>query len=84
MSKVTQNEEKKATELGELLNRYGNVSTLGGQRAIVCNGYLPTREVLTAVGPVSVRVPKVRDRSGSGVKFNSACRRPETGLNLTT
>jgi len=96
MSKVTQDEERKATELGlgleelirrgarelvqqaietelgELLSRYGNVSTLGGQRAVVRNGYLPEREVLTAVGPVSVRVPKVRDRSGSGVKFNSA------------
>ncbi len=60
------------TELGELLSRYGKVSTLGGQRAIVRNGYLPEREVLTTVEPVSVRVPKVRDRSGSGVKFNSA------------
>ena len=27
---------------------------------------------MTALGPVAVRVPKVRDRSGSGVKFNSA------------
>jgi putative transposase len=38
---------------------------------VVRNGYLPQREILTAVGPVEVRVPKVRDRSGSGVKFNS-------------
>lgn len=27
--------------------------------------------MLTTVGPVEVRVPKVRDRSGAGVKFNS-------------
>ncbi|MBU2855212.1 transposase, partial [Acidithiobacillus ferriphilus] len=26
----------------------------------------------TALGPVPVKVPKVRDRSGSGIKFNSA------------
>jgi hypothetical protein len=45
---------------------------LGGQRAIVRKGYLPEREVLTAVGPVSVRVPKVRDRSRSGAKSNPA------------
>ena len=51
---------------------YENVRTLGGQRAVVRNGYLPTREVLTAVGPIEVQVPKVRDRSGNGVKFNSA------------
>ena len=59
-------------ELAQLLEHYENVKTLAGQRAVVRNGYLPKREVLTAVGPVPVQVPKVRDRSGSGVKFNSA------------
>jgi len=59
-------------ELAQLLEQYENVKTLAGQRAVVRNGYLPKREVLTAVGPVPVQVPKVRDRSGSGVKFNSA------------
>ena len=32
----------------------------------------PEREVLTAAGPIAVKVPKVRDRSGSGIKFNSS------------
>jgi len=59
-------------ELAQLLEQYENVKTLTGQRAVVRNGYLPEREVLTAVGPVLVQVPKVRDRSGAGVKFNSA------------
>ena len=58
-------------ELAQLIEQYGNVKTLSGSRAVVRNGYLPEREVLTAVGPVTVHVPKVRDRSGSGVKFNS-------------
>ena len=58
-------------EVQELLAEYGNVKMLGGRRAVVRNGYLPERQVLTAVGPVKVRVPKVRDRSGTGVKFNS-------------
>lgn len=58
-------------ELAALLDQYSNVKTLDGRRAIVRNGYLPEREVVTAIGPVSVQVPKVRDRSGSGVKFNS-------------
>ncbi|VVE85995.1 transposase [Pandoraea sputorum] len=49
-------------ELAELLERF-NVKTLHGQRAVVRNGDLPEREVLTAAGPVPVRVPKVRDRS---------------------
>jgi putative transposase len=59
-------------ELAELLERFANVKTMHGQRAVVRNGYLPEREVLTAAGPIPVKVPKVRDRSGSGVKFNSS------------
>jgi transposase-like protein len=59
-------------EVRELLAEYGNVRTLSGAAALVRNGYLPAREILTTVGPVEVRVPKVRDRSGAGVKFNSA------------
>jgi transposase-like protein len=59
-------------ELAQLLEQYENVKTLTGSRAVVRNGYLPEREVLTAVGPVAVKVPKVRDRSDAGVKFNSA------------
>jgi putative transposase len=59
-------------EVQELLSEYSNVRTLTGTAAVVRNGYLPVREVLTAVGSVEVRVPKVRDRSGTGVKFNSA------------
>ena len=59
-------------EVKELLAEYGNVRTLGGAAAVVRNGYLPARDILTPVGAVAVRVPKVRDRSGAGVKFNSA------------
>lgn len=59
-------------EVRALLAEYGNVRTLAGKSAVVRNGYLPAREILTPVGAVEVRVPKVRDRSGTGVKFNSA------------
>ena len=59
-------------ELAQLLEQYENVKTLHGRRAVVRNGYLPERCVLTGAGPVALKVPKVRDRSGSGVKFNSA------------
>ncbi len=43
-----------------------------GRAAVVRNGYLPERQIQTGIGNLTVRVPKVRDRSGSGVKFNSA------------
>ena len=59
-------------EQATLLEQYANVRTLSGKQAVVRNGYLPERDVLTAAGPVSVKALKVRDRSGTGVKFNSA------------
>ena len=58
-------------ELAGMLERYSNVKSIDGRRAVVRNGYLPEREVVTAIGPVTVQVPKVRDRSGSGIRFNS-------------
>lgn len=59
-------------EAQELLSEYAKVRTLSGTTVVVRNGYLPQREILPAVGSVEVGVPKVRDRSGSRVKFNSA------------
>ncbi len=35
------------------------------------NGYLPERRITTGVGEVEIQVPKVRDRSASGIKFTS-------------
>ncbi|MGH8624384.1 MAG: transposase [Gammaproteobacteria bacterium] len=65
-------EKAVAMELSELLTGDESVRTLQGQQAVVRNGYLPERELLTPIGPVGVRIPKVRDRSGGKVKFNSA------------
>jgi len=59
-------------ELEVLTSSYAHVTTTGGQRVVVRNGYQPERNILTTVGPVGVRMPKVRDRSKSGIKFNSA------------
>ena len=33
-----------------------------GRRQVVRNGYLPAREIVTGVGPIAVRQPRVRDR----------------------
>ena len=59
------------TELAELLANCGHIRTLQGKQAVVRNGYLPQRALLTGAGPIAVKVPKVRDRSRSGIKFNS-------------
>ena len=46
--------------------------TSGGQAGVVRNGYQPEREVQTGIGPVSVRIPKVRSKDGAPVTFQSA------------
>ncbi len=37
-----------------------------GRRAVVRNGHLPSRQVLTGIGPVEVTAPRVHDRRGPG------------------
>jgi len=59
-------------ELAELLAQYGEQVDDQGRRAVVRNGYLPEREILTGVGPVPVKVPKVRSRTGEPVVFRSS------------
>ena len=57
-------------ELNELLAQFDDVK-IDGKQAVVRNGYLPQRQIQTGLGNVEVKIPKVRDRSGQGIKFNS-------------
>lgn len=59
-------------ELETMLKAYQDLKLLDGRAAIVRNGYLPERTIQTGIGEVTVRVPKVRDRSQNGIKFNSS------------
>lgn len=59
-------------ELQAFLGEYAKVTDLQGRQTVVRNGYLPEREIVTGVGNVMVKIPKVRDRSGGGIKFNSS------------
>lgn len=45
-----------------------------GRRELVRAGFLPQREILTGLGPVPVKVPKVRDRAVAGCSDRSSCR----------
>ena len=59
-------------ELREFLQQYQQLKDEQGRQGVVRNGYLPERQIMTGVGEVEVQVPKVRDRTGSGIKFNSS------------
>lgn len=43
-----------------------------GRRLVIRNGYLPERTIQTGIGDIAVKAPRVRDRSGSGIRFTSA------------
>ena len=65
-------QEAVEAELQELLDHYAEIKLVDGRHTVVRNGYLPERNIQTGIGDIAVKVPKVRDRSGSGVKFNSS------------
>jgi putative transposase len=57
-------------EVQEYLQAYGGRRTDNGQAVVVRNGHLPERDLVTGVGPLKVRQPRVRHRDGQ--KFSSA------------
>ena len=59
------------SELADLLSQHQGKSLPDGRQTLVRNGYLPERTIQTGVGDVAVKIPKVRDRSKSGICFNS-------------
>ena len=60
------------SELELMLKTHAQKRLPDGRLAVVRNGYLPERTIQTGIGDVQIKVPKVRDRSGSGVRFNSS------------
>ena len=58
-------------ELAELLGRHADQVDGQGRPAVVRNDYLPEREIVTGVGPIPVKVPKVRSRQSEAVVFHS-------------
>lgn len=56
-------------EIASFLNQHNSPN---GKANIVRNGYLPERTVQTGLGDIEVKIPKTRDRSQQGIKFNSS------------
>jgi transposase-like protein len=61
-------------EVSSLLCCHADKLTDDGRRRLVRHGHLPEREIMTGIGPVAVRCPRVRDRGGEGcerIRFSS-------------
>src|SRR5262245_13618592 len=62
-------------EVAALLSAHADKLTDDGSQRLVRHGHLPEREIMTGIGPVAVRCPRVRDRVGEGserIRFRSA------------
>jgi putative transposase len=59
-------------EVALLFAQYADRRDPQGRQALVRNGSLPERDVQTGMGTVRVQVPRVRDRSGAGIRLHTA------------
>ena len=59
------------TEVCEFMESHKQSRLPNGSQSVVRNGYLPERAVQTGVGPVFVKVPRVRSRGEEEVSFDS-------------
>ena len=59
-------------EVAQLLERFQDHRDEMGRARVVRNGHLPERNIQTGIGPVTVKIPKVRSRTGEPVTFRSA------------
>jgi len=51
-------------EIEEYLAAYKHSKDNNGHQYVVRNGYCPEREIVTGIGPLSIKKPRVHDRSG--------------------
>ncbi|MFM7841176.1 MAG: IS256 family transposase [Nitrospira sp.] len=63
-------------EVADFLVGHGELKTGDGRQRVVRHGHLPEREVLTGIGPVALRQPRVRDRAAAAddpgrIRFSS-------------
>src|SRR3954449_4335372 len=62
-------------EVAAFLSGHANRQTEDGRQRLVRHGHRPERKIMTGLGPVAVRAPRIRDRHGAGkgpIRFTSA------------
>ena len=63
-------------EVAEFLAAHAALESADGRRRVVRHGHLPERAIMTGIGPVAVRQPRVRDRGtgdgGERIRFSPA------------
>src|SRR5919206_1946223 len=65
-------------EVAAFLAGHADRQTEDGRQRLVRHGHRPERAIMTGLGPVAVRAPRVRDRRGAGEASDRFAN--ETGL----
>ena len=55
-----------AAEVAGFLEGHADKLTDDGRQRLVRHGHLPERQIMTGIGAVAVRAPRIRDRVGTG------------------
>lgn len=66
------NEQAVKAEPAECMAQYQARRLDNGRAAVVRYGYHPKREIQTGIGPLKVKIPKVRAKRADAVSFQSA------------
>jgi len=59
------------SEVSELIEKFKDLKNEQGNRLVVRNGHLPERNLMTGIGPIKVKQPRVRD-ARPGMSFTSS------------
>jgi len=59
-------------EIQSFLSEYEENRDEKGRQKIVRNGYLPSRTIQSGIGDIEIKIPRTRDRGGSGIQFSSS------------
>lgn len=59
-------------EIEDYLAPFADLKTEEGKAAVVRNGYHPERQIQTGIGPIPVKIPKVRTKTGKPISFHSS------------
>jgi putative transposase len=52
-------------EVAEFVAKHADLKTETGRQRVVRHGHLPEREIMTGIGPIAIRQPRVRDREAT-------------------
>ena len=56
----------------EIADYMESINVTGGRRHVVRNGFAPERSILTGIGPISIKQPRIRDRRQDKESFTSS------------